>query len=77
MQRDEAAVKAFALEIAQRAFGRVKGVCIHALRTQGGQHAGARHEGDFALGRHAAHEHGHLAQVTHLAGHVSLHGRPP
>ena len=76
MQGNEAALKTLGLELAERAFGRVKGMCINALRTQGCQHAIAGHERDLALGRHAAHQHGHLAHGLRL-GDVSWHAELP
>jgi hypothetical protein len=44
MQRDEAACKAFALQLDQFAFGRIEGMRVDAARTQGFEHTGARHQ---------------------------------
>ena len=66
VQRDEAAVEPLHLELIHVLPGRVERVGIDAPVLQGLEHTGARHQRDFALGRAAAHEHRHLAQVGHV-----------
>ena len=73
MQRHKAAVKAFVPELGQLAFGRIKGMRIHALAAQCLQHAVAGTQRNLALGRTAAHQHGHLAQRFHIGRNHEAH----
>jgi hypothetical protein len=66
VQRDEAARVAVGLEFGQVGVRGVERMRIHAARAQRLEHAAAGHQRHLALGGRAAHEHGHLAQCTHV-----------
>ncbi|GAO24974.1 1-phosphofructokinase [Alicycliphilus sp. B1] len=72
MQGDEAALVAVGLEFRQVGVRGIERMGIDAARAQRLQHAAAGHERDLALGRIAAHEHGHLAQRLHVDLQVIL-----
>jgi hypothetical protein len=63
MQRDEAARKPSRFSSTSSRSDGSKACASTPLERSAFEHAGARHQRHLALGRGAAHEHGHLAEV--------------
>ena len=65
VQRDEDALEALALQLEHLALRRIEGVRVHAGGLQRLEDVLPRHQRDLPLGRFAAHEDCHFAEVLH------------